>query len=207
MTEDTGPTPHLSETLRALPDGQPVTLGSLAQLLGSRAHGLTLLVLALPDAVPLPLPSLSAVLGVPMVAVSLHLAVFGESGTLPRWLASRNIPAPIIGLLKNRLSGLFALGERLSRPRWSALAGRERAIGLVCLLLSLLLLLPVPFFNTPPALCLSVLAWGLIRADGAFVLAGLAATVPVLLLALFAAIWSWEVVSLVAQKVWPGLLR
>jgi hypothetical protein len=43
----------------------------------------------------------------------------------------------------------------------------------------MLLLLPLPLFNTPPALCLALLAWGMVQRDGAAVAAGLAGTLAV----------------------------
>jgi hypothetical protein len=49
-------------------------------------------------------------------------------------------------------------------------------IGLVCLYLSLLLLLPIPFLNFPPALCLVVLALGMVQRDGLVAAIGLALT-------------------------------
>ena len=187
--------PALSCVLRALPEDGTVAFGELAARLGSRAHGLALLLLSLPDAVPLPIPSLSAVLGLPMTAISLHLTLFGEGSGIPRWLARRPVPGMVIRLLRVRLAGLLAWAERRSQPRWRALAGRERLVGAACLLMSLLLLLPLPLFNMPPAICLSVLSWGLMRRDGAFVLVGLLAATGVMAVVAFAAAQSWQFVA------------
>ena len=75
------------------------------------------------------------------------------------------------------------------------MAGRERLVGLVCLLLSLILLLPIPFFNTPPAIAMALLSWGLIRRDGAFVLVGLMAAATVVLLLVAILVGSFEIVT------------
>lgn len=171
--------PGLADALRAMPD-EAMTLGQLLARLGSRAHGLALVVLALPDIIPLPVPSVSAIVGVPLVIVSAHLLVYGESGRLPLWLDRRRVPQAVVRLLKSRGAGALSLGERLARPRWPAIARRERAVGAASLVLALLLLLPLPLFNAPPAFCLVLLGWGLVRRDGALVLAGLAATLVVL---------------------------
>ena len=74
-----------------------------------------------------------------------------------------------------------ALGwfEGWSRRRWPALVQRERLAGLVCLYLSLILFLPIPFLNTPPALCLAAIALGLIQRDGAIIAGGMVGTVLV----------------------------
>jgi hypothetical protein len=166
-----------TRVLRDLPEGQAVTLGDLLAAAGSRAHGAALLLLSLPEALPLPLPSASAILGVPLVVVSAHLMLFGEAGALPRRLRERALPPWLLDLLRRRVVPLLGRAERLSHPRWLRLAGRERPLGLVCLYLSVLLLLPLPFFNVPPALCLVLLAWGMVQRDGVAVAAGLAGTV------------------------------
>lgn len=166
----------LTQVLRGLPEGVPVTLGDLLAASGSRAHGVALLLLGLPESLPLPLPSASAILGVPLVVISAHLALFGEAGALPRRLRARMLPPWLLGALRHRVAPLLGRAERLSHPRWMTLAGRERALGVVCLYLSVLLLLPLPFFNVPPALCLVLLAWGMVQRDGMAVAAGLAGT-------------------------------
>jgi hypothetical protein len=99
------------------------------------------------------------------------------------------VPASMIGFLRRRLPPILQWAERRSHPRWSWIASRERLVGLVCLLLSVLLLLPLPLFNTPPAVCVVLLAWGMIQRDGAFVLVGLAGSALILALLIFAADW------------------
>jgi hypothetical protein len=167
----------LTRVLRDLPEGQDVTLGGLLAATGSRAHGVALFLLSLPEALPLPLPSASAILGVPLVVISAHLMLFGETAALPRRLREQVLPKWLVGLLHGRVAPLLGQAERLSSPRWLRLAGRERLLGVVCFYLSVLLLLPLPFFNVPPALCLVLLAWGMVRRDGVAVATGLLGTV------------------------------
>jgi len=163
--------------LENLPVGQAVTLGKLLSATGSRAHGAALLLLSLPEALPIPLPSASAFLGVPLMAISAHLAIFGEAATLPRWLRHRVLPDRLVWALRTGVAPVLGRAERMSRLRWGLLAGQHRLLGLTCLYLSLLLLLPLPFFNVPPALCLVLLAWGMVQRDGMAVAVGLAGTI------------------------------
>lgn len=193
--------PPLSEVLAGLPEEGPLTLGGALDAMGSRAHGCALLLLAIPDAIPLPVPSLSLILGLPLLAVSAHLAVTGEHGLLPRRLRARTLPPGLVTALRGRVAALLRRAERMSRVRLRQVAGRARLLGLVCLWLSALLLLPLPFFNTPPAVCLVLLAWGMVQRDGVFVVAGLAGTAGVTL-----ALW-WIADSLwrLAGEVVPAL--
>jgi hypothetical protein len=166
----------LSDLIDALPDGRDLPLEEMLGAFGSRAHGTAILLLGLPDAIPLPVPSVGAILGLPLALISLHLAVFGDGGHLPGRLGRWRLPQRAIALLKRYVTPYLARAERVSARRWSALAERQRLVGLVCLLLSVLLLLPIPFMNTPPSLCLVLLAWGIVQRDGVFVLAGFVAT-------------------------------
>jgi hypothetical protein len=171
--QDPGTAP-LSHVILALPDGQDVEFGRLLEVFGTRAHGTALFLLSVPDAVPVPVPSVGAILGVPLALISLHLAVFGDEGGLPRRFAALRFPARSVGFMKRYVAPTIARAERVTRPRLSAIAGQKRLVGIVCVVLSLVLLLPIPFMNTPPSLCLALFAWGMIQRDGLFVAAGLA---------------------------------
>lgn len=171
----------LSEVLEELPRGQSVTVAETLAAVGPRAHGCALLVLALPDAVPLPIPSLSMVLAVPLLLLTLHLAAFGGERGLPARVGGLTLPAGLVGMLRERVAPLLRRAERVSHPRWEPLAGHERLLAVVCLYLAAILLLPLPFFNTPPALCLALLALGMVQRDGVLVVAGLAGTAAVTL--------------------------
>jgi hypothetical protein len=167
----------LSRILRGLPEGGGLPLGGLMARMGSRAHGTALLLLALPEAIPIPVPSASTILGWPLVIVSAHLAAVGEGSRLPHRVERWSVPEALLNVVRQRLAPVLERAERLSRPRWERIAGREQLIGLVCLHLSLILLLPLPLVNTPPALCIALLAWGMIQRDGTFVVAGIIGTV------------------------------
>jgi hypothetical protein len=171
----------LSEVFEDLPRGRSVTVAETLDTVGPRAHGCALLLLALPDAVPLPIPSMSAVLAVPLLLLTLHLAAFGGERGLPARVGGLALPARLVGMLRDRVAPLLRRAERLSHPRWEPLAGHERLLALVCLYLAVILLLPLPFFNTPPALCLVLLALGMVQRDGVLVVAGLAGTAMVTL--------------------------
>ncbi len=183
----------LTKLLQSLPDGKDLALGGLLETFGSRAHGTALLLLSLPDSIPLPVPSVGAIVGLPLALISAHLAIFGETGGLPRRAVEWRLPARGVALIKRYVVPVIARAERLSRPRLGVLAGRQRLIGLVCLVLSILLFLPIPLMNTPPSLCLALLAWGIVQRDGIFVIAGLAsaAALALSLVLLVDRLWSF----------------
>jgi hypothetical protein len=171
----------LSEVLGELPRGRAVTVAETLEAVGPRAHGCALLVLALPDAVPLPIPSLSAVLAGAAPAPDLASGRLWRGTRASRSRGGVALPARLVGMLRERVAPLLRRAERLSHPRWEPLAGHQRPLAVVCLYLAVVLLLPIPFFNTPPALCLVLLALGMVQRDGVLVVAGLAGTAMVTL--------------------------
>ena len=63
------------------------------------------------------------------------------------------------------------------RPRFQFLAKRpiENILGVLCLVLSIVLFLPIPLGNMLPALALCILALGILERDGVWVAIGAAA--------------------------------
>jgi hypothetical protein len=73
----------------------------------------------------------------------------------------------------------LARAERLLRPRLEILARPpfEYLIGVICLLLSIVLFLPIPMGNMPPAAAICLFALAILGRDGLWVLGGLCATI------------------------------
>lgn len=93
--------------------------------------------------------------------------------------------------------------EKLSRPRWPEFVRSDHLLGLLCLYLSVLLLLPIPFLNAAPALCLVAIALGMIHRDGLMVAAGIVATAVVTLSLGFFAEWISSLLSGPDGWRWP----
>jgi hypothetical protein len=164
-----------SQVIEALAAGEAdrIPLSAVVAAAGSRVHGLALLIFVLPEVPPLPVPSISTVLGVPLIIISAHLALFGEGALLPRRLLTATLPRRVLDAAARYLAPALRWVERASRPRLHWLARQERLVGLVCLYLSLILILPIPLFNVPPAVCLALVALGMIQRDGLFILLGI----------------------------------
>lgn len=161
--------------------GADVTLGAAIEQPGARMHGAAILLMALPECIPLPIPSFGAILGVPLIGVSAHLAFYGESATLPSKARNIRLPPRMIELMSRYLIGPLGYAERLSRQRVSILASRERLVGVACLLMAILLLLPIPLMNVPPSTALVFLSWGLVQRDGLFIGIGMGIATGVVL--------------------------
>jgi len=180
-----------SEILQSLAesDADSVSIGDVVAAMGLRVHGIALILFALPDAVPLPIPSLSMVLGFPLVVIAAHLLLFGEGSGLPQRALEAKVSSKALRVLARYGAPVLQALEFFSRPRLRAVLRYERWIGLVCLYLSILLLLPIPFVNFAPALCLVLIALGMVQRDGLLVAVGLAATAIMTVSIGFAAQW------------------
>lgn len=190
-----------SVVLRRLSDGgtPSVSFGEVAAAAGSRVHGFALLFFVLPETLPLPVPSASTILGLPLILVSAHLAIFGEGSRWPARLEQLHIPRSFIANITRYVAPVLERFEGMSRHRWAALVRQERLLGLLCLYLSIILILPLPFINLPPAACIAAIALGLIQRDGRFIALGIVGT------AVLTAALVWIVLAIPAFLQMMGL--
>jgi hypothetical protein len=161
----------------------PITVGDIVGRFGSRAFGALLFLFAAPNLLPLP-PGSSSVLAAPLVLLSPQVAVGVQSPWLPKSIRRRRINPASLRRVFQRLTPWLARIEQASRPRLGFLFGSvgDRAIGVICTLLALVLILPIPLGNILPAAAISVLSLSLALRDGVLALvgyglAGLSATV------------------------------
>jgi hypothetical protein len=140
---------------------------------GKNGLGPVLFVLTLPVLVPLP-PGASMVLALPLLVVTPQVAAGRGKLWLPKWLADRTLDHKPLAKLIGRILPLLERLEELGHARLSPLSGGAgtRLVGVVCTILALVLVLPIPFANLFPALALGMFALGLTRRDGLMVLAG-----------------------------------
>jgi hypothetical protein len=154
-----------------------VSVGELLQRMHGRAIAALMLIFAFPNVLPSP-PGTSGVLGVPLVYLTSQM-MLGRLPWLPGFIAKRSMTRSDFSALVARVAPVLARAERLLRPRLPFLvsSGAERVIGGICLILSIIVLLPIPFGNTVPALAVCIFALGVLERDGVWIIAGLVVTV------------------------------
>lgn len=166
---------RLSAILRQLAadrSRERISIGDLFQTMGDRAISALMLIFALPNAFPTP-PGTSALLGAPLVFLAAQLT-FGLRPWLPKAIADRSVRREDFESIVIRIHGWLAWAERMLKPRLAIFAEppAEYFAGLACLLLSIVLVLPVPLGNILPAVTISVFAFGIMGRDGLFALIG-----------------------------------
>jgi len=173
------PARRLSEMLTDLandPSRDTISIADIRDGMGDRAFGALMLVFALPNALPVNAPGVSTVLGAPLLFLAAQLILGFKKPWLPAFVMRRS-------LRRESFAHAMALGvpwvrrlEKVLKPRLQLLASSwaERAVGLVCAVLAIVLMLPIPFANMPPAVAICVMAMALLERDGLATLAGLA---------------------------------
>lgn len=169
----------LSQILRALweegSDETPITIGEIVQHFGRRAFGALLFIFAIPNTLPLP-PGSSSILGLPLLLLAPQVAIGVRRPWLPKFIDRRQIKASdlekLLGAIIPRLESI----EKISRPRLTFMFGPvgDRLIGVVCTLLAIVLIFPIPLGNLAPAICIGALALGLFQRDGVIAIVGYA---------------------------------
>ena len=187
---------YLVETAHSFP-GEKTTVREILERVGERGMLVLCVVLCVPFLVPVSIPGVSTIFGFAITVAALAIS----SRRLP-WLPRRMLDKEVATA---RLRTTFEAGarqlerlEHLLKPRIEALARLQRTNALVLAFTGILLMAPfglVPFSNTAPAIAAMLLGLGMLHRDGAFVLAGYAAT---LLTVLYFAV-------LIGAAIWGGM--
>ena len=206
LTEtSTGRPRRFSDTLERMGahGGEKLHLGEIVEAFGERAFGAVMLLFAIVNMLPWP-PGGTTLTSAPLLFLSAELASGRDSLWLPQWLGRASVKRDRFRTLSGRLMKIIRFSEALSRPRLYFLTGRlgQGLIGLACLCLSAILVLPVFGGNLIPAVAIGFFSLGIMQRDGLAVLLGwimTGVTVAVLILA-----WNLVLAGFAAGFDWFG---
>lgn len=161
----------LRELSAQLQPGQSVSLSTLLDHFGPRAHGILLLVATLPSLLPVPV-GLGAVLGPIVLMLGVGVALGLDHPWLPGWLRRRELSAELVAASVRRVEPWLVKLERWSRPRrtWLCDGLGGRIAGLVLIVLATAFVLPVPLTNYPIGVAMILISAALIENDGTLLL-------------------------------------
>jgi hypothetical protein len=192
------PSLQTSQLLQELLQQHPENLIRMEVLingLGNRAFGPVVLICALPEALPLPIAGISAVIGIPLLLLSIQLLLGFSKPWLPQWLGNRSIKRQNLEQAIHYILRFLRKFEYVIRPRWkfATTPPTQRVLGLLFLLLSVVIFLPIPFGNILPAIAIVIISLGLIEEDGVLVVVGIIAAILILvtMTSAIVAFFSW----------------
>jgi hypothetical protein len=153
-----------------------VSVGEIVAALGDRGLGVLIAIFAIPNMLPSAVPFGNTVVGIFPLIFAVHLACGFDRLMLPEFIANRSISASSFKALVPRVAAVLSWFERLLKPRFPGVTGLniERVVGVICVVLALITMVPIPFAHNLPALALVLIGLGLIERDGLAILIGAA---------------------------------
>lgn len=153
--------------------GDSVSVGTIMHELRRRSFGGALILLA---ALSL-LPGISFISGVVMILPALQMAAGLRAPLLPRFVRNRQVGVDRLRSLGNKAIPWIEQVERFVKPRWLILTlpPVTTVVGLLIIGLALVITIPLPFSNLPPAIAVLCLAFGMLERDGILIFIGLVA--------------------------------
>jgi len=151
-----------------------VSIGEIVAALGDRGLGVLIAIFAVPNVFPSTVPFGNVLTGIPVILFAVQLMLGMDRTILPGFIARRTISTEFLKSATPRVAALLAWFERLLKPRlpFMTTPQAERAIGILCMVLSVVSTLPIPFGHQLPALGIMLIGLGLIERDGLAMLAG-----------------------------------
>lgn len=167
---------RLSTVLRRLAsrDVEKLTFGDISRALKDRGFGALMILFSAPNLILMP-PGVSTIFGLPMMFIALQLVIGYRKPLLPAKIRFRELKMTVFRSIIDRIEPWILRFERLARPRLWLLPQRlaEQLVGGISLLMGLMLILPIPFGNFPPAVAVIVMCLGLGERDGLWTGAGM----------------------------------
>ena len=144
-----------------------VSIETVQKALADRSFAALIMFFSAINLLPLPIGS-SVILGLPLIIISAQMLMGYPAPWLPRFIASRSISAETFRKMETRLTPRVEKLEKYIRPRHWPFDRRtgEFVIGAVCLFLAVLLVIPLPLGNWPPAFALFFYGVALSERDG-----------------------------------------
>ena len=174
------------------------TLGWVMGSLGRRSFGLIILLLAVVAIAP----GLSIVAGLLLVIPAFEMIIGHTGPAFPARIAARPLPTRHLAALVQRAVPVLRYLETMIHPRWlAAVDASKRLDGVVVMLLSATLFVPIPLSNVVPAFVIALIALANLEEDGVLLVLALLAGAIALTLAAAAA-WATLVGAEWVSRFW-----
>lgn len=171
-----------SETIKNIgqkPQDGKTKVSDLLEAFHENGILLSLIFFSLPVAIPLPYPpGFTTIMGIPLIILSVQMLIGSKKVWLPVKFQQYKIKNSLLTAISKKIIPVLEKIEQYSKPRFGFAKSVycEQFIGLVCLIASIAVTLPIPLTNAIPALGISVISLGLLNRDGIIIIAGFVIT-------------------------------
>jgi hypothetical protein len=164
----------IAEVVERCP-GERISLGEMAEAFGDRAFGLLILLLCLPGL----LPGMATIFGTPMLILGVQMGLGFRKPKLPGFIARQSLKRTDVMRLSSSSSKLLARVERYVRPRPGPFTNNtaDKVVGWLTAYSALMLILPGPGTNGPPAFGTIIMSLGVVENDSKVVGIGILTTI------------------------------
>lgn len=132
-----------------------------------------------------------------MMIIGAFMAMGHTDIAMPSWLAHRSLTNEQLRYVVKFTDPVMTWLERMLMPRWAAMLKTKqlRFVGIMVAVDGFLILLPIPFGNSLPALAVMVMALGMMLGDGVAILSGMLLTIFALLIGVAIVALSFEALA------------
>ena len=143
--------------------GERISLGDMSEVFGDRAFGLLILLLCLPSLIP----GMASVFGIPMLVLGVQMGMGRRTPKLPAFIARQTIKQSDLLKLGGTDSKWLRRIEQYVKPRpgYFVSPTGDRIVGWLTVYSALMLILPGPGTNGPPAFGNIIMALGVVESD------------------------------------------
>jgi hypothetical protein len=155
----------------------PSNFGHLRDALADRGLAALLLLVSAFNMLPLP-PGTSLISGIPCLMLAWQMMLRRKAAWLPQKILSQEITESTVKMVRLKVVPKLFWIEKFIKPRyWPLSPGNDEfAIGVICILTSIMLIMPIPLGNWTSAISMAILALALLQRDGILLVIGVVAS-------------------------------
>lgn len=155
---------------------------------------LTMIFFALPVAIPLPYPpGFTTIMGTPLLILSLQMLFGYRQVSLPSKINNYMVSNDLLIKISSKILPILKFTEKYIKPRYKFAKSVycEQFVGLISLICSISVIIPLPLTNALPSTGIIIMSLGLLNRDGLTILVGFATSVIGVIIASIAVIATW----------------
>ena len=154
---------------------QTTKVQGILDIFHENGFALAMILFALPVAIPLPWPpGFTTIIGIPLFVLSIQMILGYSNVVLPKKFRDFQLKNSTLIMLATKSIPTLQFIELRLKPRWGFAKSVycEQFIGIISLICSIAIAIPLPFTNSIPAWGIVIMTLGLLKRDGLVIIVG-----------------------------------